>query len=123
MSGPYVIYDMQNGKIAKVVQCPMTVLPLQIEDHQTYIEGNVVSADQYVHPVNKVIQTRPTLKAKLTDMVLHGVPETAQVIIDGVTYEADGQAIELEFDMPGSYLITVVCWPFLDWSTTLEVKS
>lgn len=123
MSGPYTVYKIQTGKVVKVLYCPMAVLPLQIEDDETYINTAVTDPNMYINTATNKPEQRPTLKATLQGMTIYGVPDRSQIIIEGVTYTADGKPIELEFNMPGTYLITVVCWPFLDWSVSVEAKT
>lgn len=73
------------------------------------------------HYVNdSTVMERPTSTVYLDGATLCNVRENATVIIDGVSYEADGSEIELEFSHPGTYQLAVKDWPFLDWEGTYE---
>lgn len=63
---------------------------------------------------------RTALEIGVSGMSLIGVPPGATVTIEGQDYEADGSAIELEFDLPGTYTVKVALWPHLPWSTQIE---
>lgn len=122
MTGSYVIYDMKTGRITKSLQCPSYMLPLHIEDTETYLEGSVDSDTVYVDLNQLKVVPRPVLNAAMHGKFLQRVPAGATVIIEGERYTADGNPIELEFAYPGTYLVEVHCWPYLNWSTTVENK-
>lgn len=54
--------------------------------------------------------------AKLTS-----VPPGSVIVIEGVEYRcAEGGVVELSFQYPGTFEVTVTCWPYLDGSYTIE---
>lgn len=120
MTMSYVIYDFKTGRINKAVQCAKNMLPLYINDHETYLEGQVDSDTVYVDLNKLKVVPRPVLNAALHGMFINRVPAGATVIIEGEKYTADGNPIELEFAYPGKYLVEVHCWPYLNWSATVE---
>lgn len=66
---------------------------------------------------------RPASTARLDGLSLKGVPAGAEVIIDGIKYEADGSDITLEFPYTKVYKISVNMWPHQDWSTDLDYQA
>lgn len=54
-------------------------------------------------------------------LVLHGVRPGSTITIEGQQYEcAEGGDVELSFQYPGTYEITVTRWPYLDGRYTIE---
>ncbi|WP_238441667.1 hypothetical protein [Alcaligenes faecalis] len=53
--------------------------------------------------------------------ILYGVRAGSVISIEGQQYECpEGGDIELSFQFPGTYEVTVSCWPYLDGSYTVE---
>lgn len=119
----YIIFSNADGSIKQTIRCLPELIQYQVLPGYNYIEGIVDNNDSFVDTGKNKVVPRPVMKAHVTDMVLIGVPEGATIYIEDSTYTANGENIELEFDMPGTYEIKVVMWPYMDWSTEIEVKS
>lgn len=64
---------------------------------------------------------RQRCPAVLDGLVLRGVPPASVIVIEGNSYPCEsGGDVELEFEFAGTYLVTVVCWPYLKGSYTVE---
>ena len=54
-------------------------------------------------------------------LTLRGVRPGSTIIIESEHYEcSDGGDVKLSFQYPGTYEITVTCWPYLDGKYTVE---
>jgi len=118
MNSTYVIYEQATGRIDRIVTCPAEMVVQQCATEEAYLEGTVTGYDSYV--VNGHVVTRPVLPVTRIGNILHGVPAGAILTIEGIDYPADGESVELEFSLPGSYMVTVRAWPYQDWEDTFE---
>lgn len=66
---------------------------------------------------------RPVQNIVRDGMTLKGVRKTATIKIGEKTYTCDGSNIELSFPRPGIYNVTVIEWPYTDWSDQIEVSA
>lgn len=84
------------------------------------VEGDFLSDQHYLldgmptpRPPSPVVRDGLRLSAIQTGAVLH---------IDGVAYPIpEGGSVELDFPLPGTYLIRVECFPFLDFTDEVTV--
>lgn len=118
MNSTYVIYEQATGRINRIVTCPADMVTQQCFPDEAYLEGTVTGYDSYV--VNGHVVTRPVLPVTRIGNTLHGVPAGATLTIEGVNYLVDGESVELEFSLPGSYMVTIKAWPYQDWESTFE---
>lgn len=114
----YVIYDMKTGHINRTVECSPDQLKVQTGPHESATLGSVEDDKHYV--VNGLVVARPTLDIKVSGNSLYGVPKGSNIHIEDSTYTADGEVIDLEFPLPGTYLVQVECWPYVQWEGTFE---
>ncbi|WP_341667334.1 hypothetical protein [Alcaligenes sp. SDU_A2] len=64
---------------------------------------------------------RQACPALVDGLTLRGVRPGSTITIDGQQYEcAEGGDVELSFQYPGTYEITVTRWPYLDGRYTVE---
>ncbi|MGG5142813.1 hypothetical protein [Alcaligenes ammonioxydans] len=64
---------------------------------------------------------RQACPATVDGLTLRGVRPGSTITIEGQQYEcAEGGDVELSFQYPGTYEITVTRWPYLDGSYTIE---
>lgn len=67
------------------------------------------------------VQKRPVCPATVDGMTLRAVRPCSVISIEGLQYECvEGGDIDLSFQFPGTYEVTVSCWPYLDGSYTVE---
>lgn len=66
------------------------------------------------------VLARPSFNITVSGNVLIGVPQYAEVLIDGVSYMADGTDIEVEFTSVGKHTLLVRLWPYLNKSLEIE---
>lgn len=81
-----------------------------------HVVGAYASADYYV--VDGRAVERPASPVTIDGRTLSDVPAGSTLWIDGESYEAEGD-VELDFVMPGTYKLRVVCFPYLDWEYDL----
>lgn len=118
-----VIYKKATGEIRQFVQGPEETVKFYIQEGEAALAGEVKDDSCYVALDTLIITKKPPLPAVLHDMKIDGVPAGAVITIENVDYTADGQTIELEFDLPGTYTIDIKCFPYLKWSATVEVAA
>lgn len=64
---------------------------------------------------------RPACPVVVDGLVLRGVRPGSIVTIEGQQYEcAEGGDVDLSLQYPGTYVITVTSWPYLDGSYIVE---
>lgn len=64
---------------------------------------------------------RQACPAKVDGMTLRGIRPGSTIMIEGRQYEcAEGGEVELSFQFPGTYEVTVTRWPYLDGRYTIE---
>lgn len=64
---------------------------------------------------------RPVCPVVADGLILRGVRPGSMITIEGQQYEcSEGGDVELSFQYPGLYEVTVSRWPYLDGSYTVE---
>ncbi len=67
---------------------------------------------------------RPACPVVADGLSLRGVRPDSTITIEGRQYPcADGGDVELSFQFPGTYEVTVARWPYLDGRYTIENPS
>lgn len=104
----FASYD-DTGRILFKGDVPGSMLHLQPGN---IYAGEVDIASDYI--VDRQPMRRPSFPAKLTGTTLSDLPEPCTLTINGQPFEVTSETVELAFPHPGSYLIRVVKWPYLD---------
>lgn len=94
---------------------------LDLNPQMNLMEGSADPATQYIK--NGQITGRPIQQTKLTGLTLTDLPVPCAIFINGQSYECDSEAVELEFDQPTLYEISVESWPYQSWSTMYENQA
>lgn len=109
MNKDYVEYD-ENGRITCV--CNLSADAYEANRHKQMIEGRGIPSVNYVK--DGKLAVRPFMQAERELNVLKNLPVPCQIVINGAVYDCDEPTVELEFDQPGVYNITVRAWPYID---------
>jgi hypothetical protein len=88
----------------------------ELNSANPHVMGAFSSQDYYV--VEGEAVERPASPVTIDGRTLSDVPSGSTLWIDGESYEAEGD-VELDFVMPGTYKLRVVCFPYLDWEYDL----
>lgn len=107
----YIVYHADTGEIIRSVQCSPDIVHLQCGDDHVWIEGTSVDDTLFWVDDDQVV-ARPIFDIMVEGSVISGVPFGATVTIEGQDYEADGDDIEFEPSIPGTYAICVSLFPF-----------
>ena len=83
-----------------------------------YVDGDVDGRAYYV--LDGVVMPRLESPVVLDRGVLRGLPLPCLITINETEYPCDTETVELEFDQPGSYRVSVQAWPYLDKEFTIE---
>lgn len=80
------------------------------------VEGEYDNRTHYIF--NGQPTERPASPVTIDGRTLFNVPPGSTLWIDGEQYDAEGD-VELDFVMPGTYKLRVVCFPYLNWEYEL----
>lgn len=73
------------------------------------VDGPVEGGTHYV--LDGQVTDRPPNPAQLNGMTLSAVPTGSTITIEGTDYPCNDGTAQLSFDQPGTYTVTVKCWP------------
>ena len=114
-----------EGRIGVTVCGPeeTALQSLRLNTQEPYVETPPgVTIDRY-YIENKELKERPEGTARLDGLTLKGVLAGSKVTIEGIDYTADGTDIDLEFSLPGSYMVVVELWPYKKQEFVVENKT
>ena len=83
-----------------------------------WVEGSWDTHTKYVS--DGEVLDRPLNPATLSGLTLSNVPVPATLQIGNQFYECDEPTVELEFNLPGTYVVKLFSWPYLDKEFTVE---
>lgn len=116
----HIVSLFKNGRYQQTVfgSYELVIVPTLKSWDGEWAEGALDSTWWYSDAkVNK----RLPCTAMLDGMMLRDVQPGSLVMIEGEQYECpEGGDIELSFQFPGTYEVTVSCWPYLDGSYIVE---
>lgn len=110
----FTIYNQTTGKIRCIVGCPEDELGFYLKAGEAYIEGQPEDAMlSYVE--NGVLALKMPNPCVLSGMTITEIPGPAMIRIGLYDlYPCDDGTAELSFNLPGTYMVTVECFPYLD---------
>jgi hypothetical protein len=124
----YSVYSTVTGEIKKQVSCPSLLINHQLGPEQAFIPGLFSDITYYIK--NEEAVTRPTQTTTLSNtsvlaneidaVVLQHLPIPCTVTVANAVYEVDDGTLEISFDTPGEYQVTVTSFPYLDKTFTVE---
>ena len=110
-------YDLETGAIGMTwAYSTAEGLELNIRPSVGYVDGRFDPSIYYVHDGEPT--ERPASPVTIDGRTLSNVPAGSALWIDGEQYEAEGE-VELDFVMPRTYKLRVVCFPYMDWEYDL----
>lgn len=113
------IYDSQTGEIRRsFFTTDPDAVALNLLDGEQAIEVDDTIANPYV--LHGTLAERPENPATLNGMVIENIPAGAIVTFDEQSYTVDDGTAELQFPFPGTYSVTVSCFPYT--TKTFEVE-
>lgn len=112
------VYRSYDGLILQAHSMPDDAELMQLPLTAGTVSGFGNALTQYVK--DGEIVSRPEFDITVIYGTLQGVPEHAEIKIDGSTYIADGSIIELEFSSAGPHHLTFALWPYIDTVITIE---
>lgn len=106
------IYNEQTGEIKRTffTTDPESVTLNLISGEQA-VDFDSSFANPYV--VNGQLLERPDNPSTLNGLVIENVPLGATVSFDDQSYVVDDGTAELGFQFPGTYTVSVTCFPYL----------
>lgn len=127
-----IIYNIYTGKVSKLVICSSNQEHCQkIEANEARIDGSEVNPKtQYVQ--NGVLVDRPEFSIDISKTeilayereatVLSSIPIGTIIAIEGVEYEVDDGVFELTVEIPATYTLTIINFPYITQEVTIEGK-
>nr|WP_313656923.1 hypothetical protein [Achromobacter ruhlandii] len=116
----YSLYDV-NGRVFSVLslqQDDLLETMLASNGAVGCVEGAADAQTQYIE--NGRVMPRPLSRASLDGRTLSGLTVPCSIIINDGEYPCDETHVELEFDQPGRYRVTVRAWPQMDKEFEIE---
>lgn len=83
-----------------------------------WVEGAWDTRNKYVS--NGEVFDRPANPTTQSGLTLSNVPVPSTLQIGNQRYETNEPTVELEFNLPGTYVVKVFSWPYLDKEFTVE---
>lgn len=123
----YIIYNLATGEILRNVDCPESMLDIQVAAGEDSLVGQADDATRYVQggqavdrPAMSLIVGATAITADGVDeATISGIPEGAEC--EGLTIEADGLFI-FTTDDPGDHVLTFRLFPYLDAEVTIHAS-
>ncbi len=113
------IYNITTGEIVRsFYTIDPELIALNLRDGEKAIDADPAIAHPYV--LNGVLAERPENPSTLNGTVIENVPVGATVSFGDQSYIVDDGTAELSFVFPGTYEVTVACFPYL--TKTFEVS-
>lgn len=127
----YVIYNstgeiVAHGSMIQALDFDLFVLESgetalatteEVDRSVSYVLAGVLT-DKPTMPIT--LDTLSVTADDIDTITISGVPDTASMTVDGETLTADGTDILLTFDAAGTYIITAVLFPYLDYEVSVD---
>lgn len=113
VSLPYIECPVERKEDRALLGLPDNYADAQCDPSDAWVEthGGVDSHTHYVNPATRTIHERSEIKAtaETTGLTatIHDVPAGLTVTVGGASVVADGNPVEIEFDIPGTYTIDI----------------
>ena len=126
----YLIYN-KHGEITRKYNLTSSdkIKKQSFKPGEAYIEGNANANTQYIDPVTMEIKNKPLIKVNIQKLVsvndlqiLNDLPIPCVVLIDNEKYEINDGYLELSFEYPGSYALSIVAVNKLPFHTVIHVS-
>lgn len=99
--GTYSIYETTNGRILSVIQCPDSMISLNIKSGQAYIEGYFNDYLYYFDTALDEVKLKPEMPASANKETI-AANGTEEVVITLPTTEPNGTAISVHVSINDS---------------------
>ena len=112
-------YDPKDGAIVLRGSVSQEFLALTLQKNGLpHVLGDHDPASWYIREGKPAKRQLMAIKREGTRLL--DIPPGASIIVDGETHQIEGTMVELDFDVPGTYPVTLQCAPaYLD--TTIEI--
>jgi len=114
----YISFYDTTGKITGMASAEPAVMEMlkehsvDIPNAQPFVEGEWFGKDVYV--VDGTVIDRPACPATLDGYTLNSLPVPCEIKVNDSSYPCDESSATLAFNLPGTYSIKVIAWPYLD---------
>lgn len=113
------IYDINDGKINRVVGCPERAINYQLRAGEFYVRGRFDDRVYYIS--DGMPEPRPTMAPVVSGTTINNLPAECRVRVGQEAVVVGDGILELSFDFPGTYPVKLSCFPYLD--ATVEVTA
>lgn len=119
MTKTVTLYDKETSRIFQQLTGGDDFIAANIPEGAGVIDGAWDMSAFYVKDGEAV--PSPASPVVLNGQTLENVPDNGKLYIDGVPYPLNGESVELEFPLPGTYTLRVEAFPFKDWFGSITV--
>lgn len=117
-----MVYSMftKEGRFAQYISGPFAVViaPTLADWDGFHYEGEY---DDSYYFFDGEPTKRPDLPIAVNGLTIENVPAGSTITIENEEYLVEETTdVELEFNLPGIYIVTVSCWPYLDKEFEIE---
>lgn len=109
----YLVYNKISGEIVKSVNCPESMISLQVDEGSNYIEHDSVD-DTKFYLVNGEVASRPTFSESVAGTTISNLPIPTTIQTNGSSYTITDGSAELSFSLPGTYKVYLSSFPYQD---------
>ena len=124
-------YELNSGRIIASESGPQIFVADKLLDNNTATLPDDAFLGLEFHYVNNdEVKIRPTQQTTLSSssisangidaIVLQHLPFPCTVTVVNTVYEVDDGTLEITFDTPGEYPVTITAFPYLDKTFTVE---
>lgn len=103
---PFVVCSL-TGEILRIGSAPIDAILQQASDGELAMIGAADQMTQYVDLTTGVVIDKTSIVPVVNGLVLSGLPDPCTVSAEGESAEILGGSITLEFDVPGTYYVTI----------------
>jgi hypothetical protein len=115
---PFVVCD-ENGRILRTGVAPGQMVEIQAQSGEHVFAGVADQIRQYIDIAEAAVLDRPTLTPIVDGLTISNLPNGCIASTEGQEFLVISGQINLEYELPGTYAVTLRAWPWLD--ATVEV--
>ena len=110
---PFVV-AAADGRILRIGSCPAEMVDLQSQPGEHAFAGTADQLRQYIDVEAAAVLDRPTIAPVVSGLTISNLPPGCIAITEEQEFPVVDGAITLDYELPGTYLVTLRAWPWLD---------
>jgi hypothetical protein len=122
-----IIYN-EAGEILRTVSAPREIMTLQCKQGEFFVYGEGNDTTQYItqgeltdKPMMPIVIDKLNCLADGVELItVTGIPVGASITLGDLSAIAEDDSLELSFDIPGSYPLSIQRWPYVSYGVTID---